>query len=116
MRFENGSVSKLVLEEGEEGGDIGLIFLFFARPSHCPWINNCVGHHNYKLFFLFVAYTALYGLWCLGSGIPLVVIALHDIVSEGNCEYVLWTKIRPFFSVQDADIDPHWIVFLALYV
>ncbi|KAI8341831.1 DHHC palmitoyltransferase-domain-containing protein [Chlamydoabsidia padenii] len=48
---------------------------------HCPWINNCVGHHNYKFFFLFVWYTGLYALWCLGSGIPLVIIAVHDQVS-----------------------------------
>jgi palmitoyltransferase len=27
---------------------------------HCPWINNCVGEENFKLFYLFVVLQLLY--------------------------------------------------------
>ncbi|CAO3680340.1 unnamed protein product [Umbelopsis vinacea] len=60
---------------------------------HCPWISGCVGHGNYKFFFQFVTYTALYALWVFATTLPTVI----DAVAK-----------RGF------DIDVQWIVAIVL--
>ncbi|KAI8979574.1 DHHC palmitoyltransferase-domain-containing protein [Mycotypha africana] len=60
---------------------------------HCPWIGGCVGFKNYKFFFLFVMYTAVYALWGLGSSLPIVIQGIQDL---------------------EADLDPQWLVLVIL--
>ncbi|PIA54705.1 hypothetical protein AQUCO_00900936v1 [Aquilegia coerulea] len=42
---------------------------------HCIWINNCVGHANYKIFFVFVVYAVSA---CIHSLVLFVGSILHD--------------------------------------
>ncbi|KAI9253348.1 DHHC palmitoyltransferase-domain-containing protein [Helicostylum pulchrum] len=40
---------------------------------HCIWINGCVDQDNYKLFFLFVFYIALYALFVEFTLVPILL-------------------------------------------
>lgn len=42
----------------------------------CNRVSGCVGHGNYKFFFHFVTYTALYALWVFTTTLPTVVDAV----------------------------------------
>ena len=48
------------------------------QDHHCVWINNCVGHENYKAFFLFVLYVVLACIYALVLRVGSAIQELHD--------------------------------------
>jgi len=62
---------------------------------HCPWINNCVGHYNYKYFYLFIVYALMTLFWVVASSYInfLKSIASDDVLTPGSesfCIVLCW--------------------------
>lgn len=65
---------------------------------HCPWINTCVGYHNFRYFFLFLFYLVIGTTYC-GAGF--VCIYYDSCVPNPDDErvYLLRNSVTLQFSL-----------------
>ena len=56
---------------------------------HCPWINNCVGYNNHKLFVTFLFWGATGIIYTIIAYLVKILLMFYSIISENpNPEYM----------------------------
>ena len=67
-----------------------LVRCVLKMDHFCPWLNNCIGFHNHKYFYLFILYMATLCVFMLVTMTPMFV---HDVTSME--EVMIDFTVRP---------------------
>ncbi|CAI2381352.1 unnamed protein product [Moneuplotes crassus] len=51
---------------------------------HCPWVGNCIGQNNYKVFMLLIIYTTICCLYVFATTVTQMVICMKNSCSRNN--------------------------------
>lgn len=82
--------------------------IFFVNSDHCPWIGQCVGHHNRSYFMNFLLYTEV--------GLVLEYFLLQEYMSdESYWEDVELERFSPMLMMETYYFIVTLIVVLGLF-
>ncbi|EGD73136.1 hypothetical protein PTSG_04849 [Salpingoeca rosetta] len=51
---------------------------------HCPWVANCVGFHNYKFFFQFLAYATFFLIFVAATSARYFILYVNGSISSDH--------------------------------
>ncbi|VAH08060.1 unnamed protein product [Triticum turgidum subsp. durum] len=67
---------------------------------HCIWINNCVGHENYKIFLVFVLYAVIASFYSMILIVGSVIYSApkDEQLSSDSSRTLIVSTLALFFS------------------